>query len=155
MWGGLSMATSKGQQRRERLRREALQAEEAQQRFTAQQQQEEVRQQWEAERVEAQANREQRAQYVAERNAEAQKLITAAERRSEALATILLARLKRRTPLNFDRLRLRHPPGALSPGNLAKAEPPPQWQNFAPTEPGLLSRLFGGNGRRTQAEQHA
>jgi restriction system protein len=155
MWGGLSMATSKGQQRRERLRREALQAEEAQQRFTAQQQQEEVRQQWEAERVEAQANREQRAQYVAERNAEAQKLITAAEHRSEALATVLLAGLKRRTPLNFDSLRLSHTPGALSPGNLAKAEPPPQWQNFAPTEPGLLSRLFGGNGRRTQAEQHA
>lgn len=149
------MAQSKGQQRRERQRREALQAQKAQERFIAQQQRETERRKKETERAEAQADRERRVQYVVERTAEAEELTTAAGHRSEALATVLRTGLKRRIPLDFDAMRLRFSAGTWSPGKLGVAEPAPQWQDFAPPEPGPLSRMFGGDGRHNQAVQHA
>lgn len=149
------MAQSKGQQRRERERREALQQLKAQERFIAQQQREAERQEREAKRVEAQADRDRKAQYLAERTAEAEERTTAAAARSDALAAVLLTGLRRRTPLDFRGMRLEFAAEAWSPGNLANAEQPPQWERFAPPAPGLLSRVFGGEARHDQAVQQA
>ncbi len=149
------MAQSKGQQRRERQRREALQAQKAQERFVAQQQREAERQERETKRAEAQADRDRKARYLAERTAEAEELTAAAAARSDALAGVLHTGLKRRTPLDFRSMRLEFKIGAWSPGSLANAEQPPRWESFAPPEPGLLSRMFGGDTRHNQAVQQA
>jgi restriction system protein len=147
------MAQSKGQQQRERRRREALQAQKAQERFVAQQQREAERQEREVKRAEAQADRDHKTQYLAERIAEAEELTAAAITRSEALAAVLRTGLKRQTPLDFRGMRLEFTAGAWSPGNLANAEQPPRWESFAPQEPGLLSRVFRGDARHNQAVQ--
>ncbi|UJW35164.1 restriction endonuclease [Saccharothrix sp. AJ9571] len=149
------MAQNKGQQRRERQRREALQAQKAQERFIAQQQREVERQEREAKRVEAQADRDRKVQYLAERIAEAEELTTAVATRTATLAAVLLTGLKRQAPLNFRSMRLTFTANTWAPGNLAKAEQAPRWESFAPPEPGLLSRVFGGDARHSQAVQQA
>ncbi|MFB9929587.1 restriction endonuclease [Amycolatopsis halotolerans] len=149
------MAQSKGQQRRERERRAALQAQKAQERFIAQQQREADRQQREAKRAEAQADRDRKAQYLAERVAEAEELTAATAASCERLASVLRAGLTRRTPLDFRGMRLDFVAEELSAGKLSDAEQPPLWEDFAPPAPGLLSRMFGGDARYSQAAQEA
>ncbi|MFI6032415.1 hypothetical protein [Amycolatopsis magusensis] len=149
------MAQSKGQQRRERQRREALQAQKAQERFIAQQQREAERQEREAKRAEAQADRDRKAQYLGERIAEAEELTTAVATRAATLAAVLLTGLKRQAPLDFRSMRLTFAANTWAPGNLANAEKAPRWEGFAPPEPGLLSRVFGGDARHSEAVQQA
>ncbi|MBE1576069.1 restriction endonuclease [Amycolatopsis roodepoortensis] len=149
------MAQSKGQQRRERQRREALQAQKAQERFIAQQRREAERQEREAKRADALAERDRKVQYLAERTADADELANATAARAETLATVLITGLKRQAPLDFRMMRLDFAASAWSPGNLANAEQPPRWESFAPPEPGFLSRVFGGDARYNQAVQQA
>ncbi|MFD2466050.1 restriction endonuclease [Amycolatopsis silviterrae] len=149
------MAQSKGQQRRERERRAALQAQKAQERFIAQQQREAERQQRETKRAEAQADRDRKAQYLAERVAEAEELTSTTAARSATLASVLHAGLTRQALLDFRGMRLDFVAEEWSAGKLSDAERAPLWEDFAPPAPGLVSRMFGGDTRYNQAVQQA
>jgi restriction system protein len=50
--------------------------------------------------------------------------------------------------LSFDRLRVAPKVPSFDPGPLAIAHPAPDWNEYAPIQPGTLSRLFGGVARR-------
>jgi restriction system protein len=69
--------------------------------------------------------------------------------------TVLLTGLTRRATLNFDSMRRKFTAEDFSPGTRGTAEQPPQWEHFAAPESGMLSRLFGGDARRSHAEQEA
>lgn len=142
------MAKSNWRQQRERQRREELRAQREYERLVAQQQRE-------AERAEAQADRERRTQHAAERQAEAAERTAEAERRVDELATVLRTGLRRGRVLDFQAQRATYRPSEFIPGDLGTPKPEPQWERFAPQEPGVFGRLFGSENRRVQEMQDA
>src|SRR5262249_20097091 len=60
----------------------------------------------------------------------------------EVLTSILLL-----SPLSFERLRITLEIANFDPGPLGVASPMPDWNEYAPIEPGGLSRMFGGAAR--------
>jgi len=61
------------------------------------------------------------------------------------------------SPLSFERLKVTPKVAAFDPAALGTAQPVPDWGEYAPTEPGGLSRMFGGAARheRRTAEARA
>lgn len=149
------MAQSKGQQRRDRQRRESQQAQKAQERFIAQQRQEADRRDRERKRAEAEAERDRKASHVTEQTTEADNRTKSAVDRSDELASVLLNGVKRQHLLDFDSMRLEFIHHTWSPGDIATPEPSPEWENFAPPTPRWLKRFFGSDAQYNQAVQHA
>jgi restriction system protein len=80
----------------------------------------------------------------------------AVERQIKVLDEILTGILSL-PALTFDALKVTPEPPRFDPGQLGVAEPAPDWNDYAISEPGALSRLFGGAARheRQTAEARA
>jgi restriction system protein len=65
----------------------------------------------------------------------------------QKLRGLLVHGLKRSAKINLSSLMREHRSPMLALGPLGKAEPAPDWDDFAPRLPGALSRLTGGIGR--------
>lgn len=108
-----------------------------------------------AERADRQARRLAEQEEAAARVASLQ--ATAASRSQEvanrcaALRSILVEGLRRRAEVNFARMRRAIETGApVPPAELATPGAEPLWVNFAPAEPGAVSRLLGGAARHAE-----
>jgi restriction system protein len=58
-------------------------------------------------------------------------------------------------PLSFDQFEVVPNVPAFNPGHLAVANPVPDWNEYAPEQPGSLSRLFGGSARYERLVEQA
>lgn len=141
------MAKSNRQQQNERAERERLRLQREHERLANQQRREE-------ERARQQAERDQRAQHVADRQEEAEQLTSEIRTRVAELDG-LLANSMHEPVLDFDRMRLPTQEVPFDPGGIAQPAAAPRWERFAPTPPGPLARIFGGNSRYERAEQRA
>lgn len=108
----------------------------------------------EAERARRQAEREQREEHVAQMQQEAERRTEETHERVEDLGGVLRHSLNR-DGLDFDQLRLPTRRAPFRPGAIGRAETAPQWERFAPSPPGVLGRLFGGERRHQKSEQRA
>lgn len=75
-----------------------------------------------------------------------------ADAQTAELETLLTSSLDLRTELPFSGFKRPLDIPKFEPGRLAVSTPAPQWEDFAPRPPGLLSLLFGGRGRYERAE---
>lgn len=147
---------SKRQRDRERRRNEAERAQRAHAQFVAQQQREAARQERAALQAQRQAEREQQARYVAEQQAEAKSLTERSERRCEELQEVLRTGLKRSVIIDFNAVRVKPVVVEFMPNaQLASPEPEPRWDDFTPTAPSAVARLFGGAARYEKRLPHA
>ncbi|MFD4636984.1 restriction endonuclease [Lentzea sp. NPDC058436] len=69
------------------------------------------------------------------------------ERRVEELGQVLTNGLARSAVLDWNAYRMTADVPPLDLGELATPVREPQWHHYAPREPGLLSQVFGGQGR--------
>jgi restriction system protein len=130
------------------------------------------RTQWEREmaarRRDAERRARERARLAKEREkAEQQRHIESRQRSAETKTAAVEEQVKildevltgilQLPALTFDSLNVTPQLQSFDPGPLAVTEPPPDWNDFAPVEPGGLTRLFGGAGRheRHMAEAQA
>ncbi len=116
-------------------------------RYRRQQEREAERRRKAAEAAQMAADRENRRRYVASRLAEAERRTTDLQRRAEELRTFLVRGLSRSAQIDLVGLRRPFIVPPLDLGGLSSAKPPPDWTQFAPSQPGALGRLFGGNAR--------
>lgn len=86
-------------------------------------------------------------QYVADRAADAEQRTQSLNARVEELRTILVRGLRRRGPVDPDRLRRQVSHRPLDLGGLGQPDRPPAWPEFEPPAPSPVGRLFGGDGR--------
>lgn len=105
----------------------------------------------EAERQRKIAAKEQREAYLSSRAAEAAKLTADVQRRMSDLGNLLSSALDTPArPLDLRGLKKNPPAVALDLGADARPIAPPAWEEFAPTPPGPVGRLFGGKARYTR-----
>jgi hypothetical protein len=93
------------------------------------------------------AERERKAAEVAAGRAEAERLSTEVTERVARLGSILPSGLDRPARVDLAALRRRDVLPPLDLRDRATAPPRPQWEDFAPAEPGTFAGLFGGKGR--------
>jgi restriction system protein len=128
------------------------------------------RSQWErdmaAQRREAERQARERARLAKEREKArqerhiqaqqqtAERKTAEAEQQIKILDEILTSILPLAVP-DFDSLKVTPELPSFDPGPFGTAEPAPDWANYAPPEPGGLSRLFGGVARHERQTSEA
>ncbi|WP_245736572.1 restriction endonuclease [Micromonospora pattaloongensis] len=111
-----------------------------------------------AQRASAANERERKRLYAEARAAEVAAENADLQAHLEELETLLAATLAVDDHIDFARLKksVTHPP--FNPGDLGTPLPPPDWRQFEPPAPGMLSKMFGGQAKYQQqfaAAQHA
>jgi restriction system protein len=100
-----------------------------------------------AERDRKAAESASRADYLAGRKHESQARTDELDRWVTGLQQILVSGLRRSAVIDLRRYRRTPAVQQFEPGPLAKATAPPQWTDFEPAAPGLLSGLTGAKSR--------
>ena len=97
--------------------------------------------------------KQQREAYLQSRSDEAARQTAAVERRMSELGG-LLAEMLRSPPrgVDFEGLKKRPSLPPLSLGQDVEPLPAPRWDDFAPAQPGLVGRMFGGEARRARRQ---
>jgi restriction system protein len=80
--------------------------------------------------------------------AAAKAMKTKLDSRLADLRTLLTSALKTPPQLSFAMLKRPATVPPFDPGNLGKPLPVPEWENFAPPPPGVLSGLVSGKARQ-------
>lgn len=93
--------------------------------------------------------KERQQRHIAAQQRAAESKTAAVEQQIKALDDVLTSILPM-PALTFDNMRARPELPPFDPGPLAFAAHPPNWAEYAPPEPGALSRMFGGTARREQ-----
>lgn len=119
-------------------------------RWVRQQAREQERQQRAEVAAQKAAERERKAREVAARRAEAEQLNAKLAEHVALLESILLGGLDRPARIELATLARRDEPPLLVLGTRAVAAPRPEWQHFAPPEPGRLTGMLGGKARHAQ-----
>lgn len=101
----------------------------------------------EAQRAQAAAEKERQQRYLESRHAQAEQKTADLARVVEKLQSLLRQGLNRAARIDLRTLRQRAAVPPLDLGALATPVPRPDWDDFAPSAPGPLSRAFGGQGR--------
>jgi restriction system protein len=122
----------------------------------AAQRREQERQAREQARLAKEREKERQQRHVAAQQRAAESKTAAVEQQIKALDDVLASILPLPV-LTFDNLKARPELPPFDPGPLAFAAQPPNWAEYAPPEPGGLSRVFGGTARheRQMAEARA
>jgi restriction system protein len=94
-----------------------------------------------------QAKREQR---IAAKKAEAERRTNEIGARAKQLESILSTGLRHDPRINFESLKRRLSPPAFDASTPPEAESQPKWEQYAPSQPGVLGALFGGRERYQQ-----
>ncbi|MGH3874914.1 MAG: hypothetical protein ACRDSR_26000 [Pseudonocardiaceae bacterium] len=116
-------------------------------RWVRQQQREAEREQRAVAAAERAAERERRQQHIAACQAQVELLNRRLDERIADLESILRRSLTRSSRLDLRSLCRVDPPPPLDLGEHAHPLPQPDWEQFRPHEPGVLSGLFGGRNR--------
>lgn len=116
-------------------------------RWVRQQQREAERQQRAEAAAERAAERERKQQHIAACQAQVELLDRRLDERIAELESILRRGLTRSSLLDLRSLCRVDPPPSLDLGEHAHPLPQPDWEQFRPPEPGVLSGLFGGRNR--------
>jgi restriction system protein len=104
-----------------------------------------------AEQAAKQAAREQAKAYEQRRMDQAAGMTAAAEQRIRELTGVLATALASPTPaVNFDTLKQRPANVPFELGVDAQPLPAPRWQDYEPSPPSAVGRLFGGDARYTR-----
>jgi restriction system protein len=96
-------------------------------------------------------SRLQRQQHLDSQQQAAEAKTTAVDQRIKVLDEVLTSILSL-TPLSFDRLKVVPRVPSFDPGPLGNPLLAPDWNQYVPSEPGVLARMFGGaarHGRQT------
>jgi restriction system protein len=101
----------------------------------------------EAERARAAAEKERHRQYLESRAAGVDRKNQALDATVEGLGNLLRAGLNRSARIDFAASRRTPHVAPLELGSLAAPVKNPSWEDFAPLQPGMMSRLLGGNSR--------
>jgi restriction system protein len=96
------------------------------------------------------AERAQREQHIAARKCDADERTGQVQARARQLETLLTAGLHRSSRISVTSLKRQPSPPDFDPGALASASEQPAWEQYAPPQPGAMSRLFGGKTRYEQ-----
>jgi restriction system protein len=108
-----------------------------------------------AERAAAAAARDERAKYLASRRDEAERRTADVTRWVAILDGLLREGVRRTARIDLQRFRRTFKPSTFDPGSLATPAQRPEWQQFEPAAPGMLSTLFGGRERHEAAVSRA
>lgn len=100
-----------------------------------------------AERQRVAKEKERKRQQAERRAREAERKTTDLQRRVDELSEVLVNGLDRQAALKWSAFRKTAVIPPLDLGDLATPIREPQWNNYAPPEPGLLSQVFGGQAR--------
>lgn len=136
---------------RERLRRELAQAQRARREQLIAEAEEAARNTPAGRREQARRLRELLEAHHAARQDEAERLTREAGRRTAELDSVLLDGLRRPVALDIARDPPRRPEIPFDPpADLACDAPAPEWADFAPSPPGLLTRTLGLGAQRAE-----
>lgn len=108
-----------------------------------------------AERAAATAEREAKARYIASRRDEADRRTADAEQWVAILDGLLVEGVRRSAKIDLQRFKRAVTRMAFDPGDLKIPAQRPEWSQFEPAAPGILSTLFGGRERQQAAESRA
>ncbi|GAA3744794.1 restriction endonuclease [Plantactinospora mayteni] len=109
------------------------------------------RDQRDAERDAAAAARDKRARYLASRRDEAERRTADVTRWVAILDGLLVEGVRRAARVDLQRFKQTFTPLTFDRGSLAVAAQRPEWRQFEPAAPGMLSTLFGGRERHEAA----
>ncbi len=104
-----------------------------------------------AERAAAAAEREEKAKHLASRREEAERRTADVTRWAAMLDELLVEGLRRTAKIDMQRFKRTVPRMVFNPGHLASPAEPPDWRQFEPAAPGMLSTVFGGRERHQAA----
>ncbi|GGN82337.1 restriction endonuclease [Actinoplanes lobatus] len=113
------------------------------------------RDQRDAERAAAAAARDERAKYCASRRDEAERRTADVTRWVAILDGLLLEGIRRTARIDLQRFKRTFKPSAFDAGSLATPAQRPEWRQFEPAAPGMLSTIFGGRERHAAAVSRA
>jgi restriction system protein len=99
-----------------------------------------------AERQKREQEKVRQQQHLAAQARRADQRTAEVERQVQILDDLLISALQS-GPVTFDMLNAKTTVPPFDAGPLGMAVPPPNWQEYAPKEPGSLARLFGGRER--------
>ncbi|MDP9792962.1 restriction system protein [Catenuloplanes nepalensis] len=108
-----------------------------------------------AERAAAAAEREEKAKHLASRREEAERRTADVTRWAAMLDELLVEGLRRTAKIDMQRFKRTVPRMVFNPGHLASPAEPPDWRQFEPAAPGMLSTVFGGRERHQAAVARA
>lgn len=108
-----------------------------------------------AERAAAAAARDERTRYLASRREEADRRTADVARWVAILDGLLVEGLSRAARVDLQRFKRTFAPSAFDPGSLAVPAQRPEWRQFEPAAPGILSTLVGGRERHKAAVSRA
>jgi restriction system protein len=115
----------------------------------AAQRREAERQAKEQARLAREQEKARKEQHLADQQCAADTKTAAVEQGLKNLDEVLTSVLQLR-PVSFASLMIQSVPSRFEPGELAHANPPPNWIDFAPPEPKGLSRILGGSARHAR-----
>jgi restriction system protein len=119
-------------------------------------QQEQLKQaQRDTQRATTAAARDERAKYLASRREEAERRTADVTRWVAILDGLLAEGVRRTARIDLQRFKRSFKPSTFDPGSLAIPVRRPEWRQFEPAPPGLLSTIFGGRERHEAAVAEA
>ncbi|MFC7279633.1 hypothetical protein ACFQS1_37200 [Paractinoplanes rhizophilus] len=108
-----------------------------------------------AERAAAAIARDEREQYIVSRRDEAERRTAEITRWVALLDGLLREGVRRTARIDLQRFRRTFKPSTFDPGSLATPAQRPEWRQFEPAAPGMLSTIFGGRERHEAAVSQA
>ena len=105
-------------------------------------------------RLAMELEKQRRQQHLESQQQAAETKAAAVNRQIKVLDEVLTSMLPL-SPLSFERLKVARKIPNFAPGPLAIASPMPDWNDYAPIEPGGLSRMFGGAARHERRTAEA
>ncbi|MBQ1076078.1 restriction endonuclease [Micromonospora sp. C31] len=101
------------------------------------------------------ADRAKRDQHIADQKRETELRTAEVETRARQLQAILTSGLRHTARIDLTSLKRQPSPQPFNPGDLAAVAALPAWGQFEPPQPGMVSRLLGGQSRYQQQLSHA
>ncbi|MBO3741615.1 restriction endonuclease [Actinoplanes flavus] len=108
-----------------------------------------------AQRAAAANARDERVKYLASRREEAERRTADVTRWVAILDGLLVEGIRRNARIDLQRFKRTFTAPAFAPGSLATPARRPEWRQFEPATPGLLSTIFGGRERHEAAVSRA
>src|SRR4051812_16397221 len=108
-----------------------------------------------AERAAAGIARDERAKYLASRRDEAEHRTAEVTRWAAILDGLLVEGVRRTARIDLQSFKRTFKPSTFDPGTLSTPAQRPEWRQFEPAAPGMLSTIFGGRERHEAAVTQA